>query len=119
VGAREWGFLLGLLACTGDDRPATDSVADTSEGLVRARVESPLAAYPGFGRERDPDRARYRRQEIALHRYIAHCMQQAGFQYTPTPSVVNPPAPRPPALRQDPNERYAPSLTLSVAPGTT
>jgi hypothetical protein len=37
-------------------------------------------------------------------------MQQAGFQYTPTPSVVNPP-PRPPSLRQDPNERYAASLS--------
>jgi hypothetical protein len=106
VGGREWGFLLPLLACTGDDRPATDSVADTSEGLVRARVESPLAAYPGFGRERDPDEARYRRQQIALHRYIAHCMQQAGFQYTPTPSVVNAPAPP-----QDANERYVASLS--------
>jgi len=113
VGAREWGFLLALLSCTGDDRPATDSVADTSERLVRARVESPLAAYPGFARKRGPDDVRYRRQEIAQHRYVAHCVQQAGFQYTPTPSVVNPPARRRTrmSLPQDPNERYAASLS--------
>ena len=110
MSAREVGFVLALLACTGDERTATDSVADTSENLAQPQSESPLAAYPGFGRERDPDRARYRRQEIAKERYIAHCMQQAGFEYTPTPSVVNPP-PRPPSLRQGPNERYVASLS--------
>jgi hypothetical protein len=104
--AREWGFVLALLACTGDERTVADSVADTSEGLTPTQAGSPLSAYPGFGRERDPDRARYRRQEIAKERYIAHCMQQAGFEYTPAPSVVNAPAPP-----QGPNERYVASLS--------
>lgn len=108
MSARALGFVLALLACTGDERPATDSVADTSENLAPPQAESPLAAYPGFGRARNPDDARYRRQEIAQERYVAHCMQQAGFQYTPAPSVVNPPAsPRP----QGPNERYVASLS--------
>jgi hypothetical protein len=114
--------VLALLACiggacgtSGDERVVADSVPsaaapDAAESLAIARDESPLAAYPGFGRTRDPDRAQYRRQEIALHRYIAHCMEQAGFQYTPTPSVVNPP-PRPPSLREGPDERYVASLS--------
>jgi hypothetical protein len=116
--ARESRLVLALLACTvgacgkqGGERVPADSVpsaaaADTAEGLAPAHGESPLAAYPGFGQERDPDAARYRRQEIALQRYIAHCMQQAGFQYTPAPSVVNAPAPP-----QGSNERYAASLS--------
>jgi hypothetical protein len=115
--AREWRVVLAVLACTGGacgrsggERVAADSVpsaaaADTAAGLAPAPGESPLAAYPGFGRERDPDRARYQRQQIALHRYIAHCMQQAGFQYTPVSSVVNAPAP------PDPNKPYVASLS--------
>jgi hypothetical protein len=35
-------------------------------------------------------------------------MQQAGFEYTPVPSVVNPPGPPPPV---GPNERYVASLS--------
>ena len=112
------GVVLALLACigsacgrSGGERLAADSVssaaaADTAAGLAPAPAESPLAVYPGFGRERDPDEARYRRQQIALHRYIAHCMQQAGFEYTPAPSVVNAPAPP-----HGPNERYVASLS--------
>jgi hypothetical protein len=119
---RERCIALALLACGGGacdtsrERVAADSVpsaavADTAEGPTQRA--SPLAAYPGFGRQRDPDESRYRRQEIAKERYIAHCMQQAGFQYTPTPSVVNPPARRRTrmSLPQDPNERYAASLS--------
>ena len=114
--ACKWHVVLALLACiggacgtSGDDRVAADSVPsavapDTAESLAAARDESPLAVYPGFGRTRDPDRAQYRRQEIAKEQYVAHYMQQAGFQYTRTPSVVNPP-PRPPSMRQGPNER--------------
>jgi hypothetical protein len=116
-GLRERCIALAVLACGGGacdtsrERVVGDSVpsaaaADTAEGPTQSA--SPLAAYPGFGRERDPDRARYRRQEIAKERYIAHCMQQAGFQYTPVPSVVNPPAPSPP---EGPNERYVASLS--------
>jgi hypothetical protein len=104
-----WRFALALLACTGsacgtsgDERLATD----TAEGLARARDESPLAAYPGFGHDHEADEAHYRRQEIALQRYIARCMRQAGFEYTAAPSVVNAPAPR-----QGPNERYLASLS--------
>jgi hypothetical protein len=109
-------LVLALLACTvgacgnpGSERVAADSVpsgsaAGTADGL--AHRNSPLAAYPGFGHDHDGDEARYRRQAIALQRYIAHCMQQAGFQYTPASSVVNAPAPR-----QGPNERYTASLS--------
>lgn len=116
--ARDSRLVIALLACTtgacdkqGGGRVAADSVpsaaaADTAAGLAPAHGESPLAAYPGFGHDHEADDARYRRQEIALHRYIAHCMQQAGFQYTPAPSVVNAPAPR-----QGPNERYTASLS--------
>ena len=103
---------LVLAACdTSRKRVAADSVpsaaiANSARSLAPAQSASPLAAYPGFGRERDPDETRYRRQEIAMHRYIAHCMQQAGFQYTPAASVVNAPAPP-----QGPNERYVTSLS--------
>ena len=108
---------LALLACGGGacdtsrERVAADPVpsaatADTARSP--AQKASPLAAYPGFGRERNPDQARYRRQEIAMERHIAHCMQKAGFEYTPAPSIVNPPAPPPP---QGPNQRYVTSLS--------
>jgi hypothetical protein len=115
--------VLALLACAAgacsravDDRVADDSApgaaaTDTASGLVSSQGVSPLAAYPGFGHDHEADKAHYRRQEIALQRYIAQCMQEAGFQYTPTPSVVNPPAPLPPSLRQGPNERYTASLS--------
>jgi hypothetical protein len=115
--ACKWRVVLALLACIGgacgtssDERGPADSTpsaaeADTTERLTTSRDESPLAVYPGFARKRGPEDARARRQEIALHRYIAQCMQRAGFQHTPTPSVVNRPAP------PDPNERYAASLS--------
>jgi hypothetical protein len=106
MGARGWGLIVALLACTGDERTGADSVADTSVDSAPPQAASPLAAYPGFGRERDPDRARYQRRKIALHRYIAHCMQQAGFWYTSTPSLVSSPTPP-----QDTNQRYAASLS--------
>jgi hypothetical protein len=107
VGARRLVFLFALLACTGEERAAIDSVPDTLDSVAPAQSASPLAAYPGFGRTRDrPDEARYRRREIAKERYVAHCMQQAGFQYTPAPSVINAPAPP-----QGPNQRYVASLS--------
>jgi hypothetical protein len=113
--ACNWRVMLACIAgacgTSGDERVAVDSapgaaVADTSEGLTTAHDESPLSAYPGFARKRGPDDVRYRRREIALHRYIAHCMQQAGFQYTATPSLVNTPTPP-----QDENQHYAASLS--------
>ncbi len=116
--AYKWRVVLALLAyiggacgTAGDERVAADSApsqaaADTAGSLASARDESPLAAYPGFARKRGPDSAHYQRREIALHRYIAHCMQQAGFQYTPTPSLVKTPTPP-----QDENQQYAASLS--------
>jgi hypothetical protein len=117
-GVRERCIALAVLACGGGacdtsrERVAADSVpsaaaADTAEGPTQSA--SPLAAYPGFGRARDPDASRYRRQEIAKERYIAHCMHRAGFEYTPAPSVINPPAPSPPSSR--PIDRYVASLS--------
>ena len=109
--------VLALLACTagacdgsGNDRVADDSpsgaaATDSGAGLVSAQDTSPLAAYPGFGHDHAADRAHYRRQELALHRYIAQCMRQAGFEHTPTPSTVNTPAP------PDPNAPYVASLS--------
>ena len=78
---------------------------------------SPLAQYPGFGHDHHADRARFQRQELARERSVARCMQRAGFQYTPAPSVINPPArdarEAREALveRQHPNQRYVASLS--------
>jgi hypothetical protein len=80
-------------------------VTDTAVGLVSVQDASPLAAYPGFGHDHQADEARYRRQELAMHRYIAQCMQQAGFEYTLVSSAVNAPAP------PDPNKPYVASLS--------
>lgn len=116
-GPLEWRFALALLACIGgacdkndSERLAADSVPteareDSAEERAPGHNESPLAAYPGFGHDHEADDAEYRRQELAMQRYIAGCMQQAGYEYTPPPSVVNPPAPA-----QDVNERYVASL---------
>ena len=113
----EWRVVLALLACatgacgrSGDDRVADDSApgaaaTDTAAALVSGQDVSPLAAYPGFGHDHAADNAHYRRQQLALHRYIAECMQQAGFEYTPVPSTVNAPAP------PDPNKPYVASLS--------
>lgn len=97
-----------LSACTSQsDTPASDARGGAGS--------SPLAQYPGFGHDHEADEVRFRRQELAQQQAIARCIQGAGFQYTPTPSVVGPRAANAReargAPRPDPNERYAASLS--------
>ena len=56
-------------------------------GVLPARAQSPLAAYPGFGHNAAADEARYEQEERQREQMIAQCMRAAGHQYTPSPSV--------------------------------
>lgn len=83
-------------------------------------AQSPLAEYPGFGHDHQAERARSERQELAREQAIARCMQRAGFEYTPMPSIVvrqgaSMERPSPPSTRpQHPNARYVASLSASA-----
>lgn len=99
-------------ALSGSHVPAAAQVTDAPP---ERPAQSPLAAYPGFGHDPEADESRFDREEMARERLIAQCMQQAGFQYTPTPSIrVEETTNIREALaaaRNDPNERYVASLT--------
>jgi hypothetical protein len=79
-------------------------------------VGSPLAAYPGFGHNKDADEAQYLREDLQRQQMIARCMTAAGHPYVPVAPARNPQkaanlASRDPPPR-DPNDVHAMSLPL-------
>jgi hypothetical protein len=76
---------------------------------------SPLAAYPGFGHNKDADEAQYLREDAQRHQMIMRCMTAAGHRYVPVAPARNPQkatdrqSRRPPP--RDPNDVHAASLS--------
>lgn len=94
--------VLGILAMASTLGPGAVASADAEAG-------SPLAAYPGF-RDPEVDEAQFLREERQREQRVAGCMREAGFRYTPAPSVVVDGSQEEPPPDVDPNEAYAASL---------
>ena len=72
-------------AATQESTAASDVEAFTQ---VPAVARSKLADYPGFGHDMEKDEATYSKEEMERETAIADCMQENGFEYTPTPSLL-------------------------------
>ncbi|MCD9459462.1 hypothetical protein LU351_10620 [Marinibactrum halimedae] len=82
--------------------------------------ESKLAEYPGFGHNSEQDEETFSEEELAREHFVADCMAQRGFEYTPSPSIVvdDATAQDPEAFERllqeaasDPNEKYLQGLS--------
>jgi len=103
------------------------NVAETDEALVSSvplngYQPSKLAAVAGFGHNPERDEQQYSAEEMQREVMIADCMQQKGYEYTPTPSLVisddvsQDPAEVESMLRaaaNNPNDRYLRSLSVT------
>lgn len=94
--------VLGILTLASTFGPGAVASAD-------AESRSPLAAYAGF-RDPEVDEAQFLREERQREQRVAGCMREAGFRYTPAPSVVVDGPQEEPPPDVDPNEAYAASL---------
>lgn len=68
------------------ESPAATDAEARSE--VQAIPPSKLADFPGFGHDMEKDEATYTEEEMERETAIADCMQENGFEYTPTPSLL-------------------------------
>ena len=71
-------------------KPAEELPADLGEAVEggASTEASKLSNYPGFGHDIDQDEETFSEEELAREKYIADCMNQNGFQYEPSPSIV-------------------------------